>query len=241
MMDRRANTVEKTTVGAGPRPALRTNGANVGAGPRPALRSYRRRLRLPHYDYASAGAYFVTICTHERACLFGHVRDDTMQLNVFGEIVENCWHLLPDLYPRLAADAFIVMPNHVHGIVVLATGSHGVVERRQALPEIVRAFKSLSARRINAIRNATGRPLWQRGYYEHIIRNEISLAEIRDYIAGNPAQWAADRNNPANPKRAGRGPAPTKDDRTTPPDQRPDSAVEAAVGAGRGSAPGRFP
>jgi hypothetical protein len=113
------------------------------------------------------------------------------------------------------------MPNHFHGIIVLEPSANPS-EKRSALPEIIRAFKSFSTRRINALRNAPGQPLWQRGYYEHIVRNEISLAGIREYIVGNPARWLTDDNNPAFPN-AGEGagliPTPTTgtgnfDDRT---------------------------
>jgi REP element-mobilizing transposase RayT len=173
--------------------------------------SYRRSLRLPDYDYASAGAYFVTICTLNRICLFGDVNDGAMRMNRFGEIVETCWRDLPNHYPHAKLDSFIIMPNHVHGIIVLKP-SADLSKKRNALSEIVRAFKGFSTRRINTLRNGSDRPLWQRGYYEHVVRNEISLAKIREYIVGNPAQWLTDDNHPAFPnadERAGLRPAPT--------------------------------
>jgi len=168
----------------------------------------RRRLRLPHYDYAAAGAYFITVCTHDRACLFGDIREGAMRTNAFGQAVETCWNDLTRHYPHVTLDAFVVMPNHVHGIILLAC-PETASSTRHALPEIVRALKSFSARRIDAIRNASSQSVWQRGYYEHIIRNDISLDEIRNYIVANPACWATDRNNPANGVRAGLRPAPT--------------------------------
>ncbi len=189
--------------------------------------SRRRSLRLPHYDYASPGAYFVTICTRHRSCLFGQVRDGTMHPNRFGRAVDACWRGLPDHYPHLALDAFVVMPNHIHGIFVLKpsdnrsshlmTNGHSVNQnvKRHALFEVVRAFKTFSARYVNDIRNAPGQPLWQRGYYEHVIRDDLSLTDIREYITGNPARWAFDRENPANRSLdavigAGFKPAPTE-------------------------------
>ena len=210
-------------------------------------RHHRRSIRLKGYDYAQAGAYFVTICAHGRECLFGQVLDGEMQLNAYGDIVAQCWDDLPRHYPTVDLDAFVVMPNHVHGIVVLtdpappAAPNAGVVgaglrparvgaagggadgevvgEATRAglrptpttqpgaaatatappLSEVVRAFKSFSARRVNELRGAAGAPVWQRNYYEHIIRNERSLSMVRDYIAGNPTRWDVDQLHPANP------------------------------------------
>ena len=175
--------------------------------------SRRRPLRLPYYDYASAGAYFITICTWRRTCLFGDVRDGAMRMNRSGEIVETCWRDLPNHYPHVKLDSFVVMPNHLHGIIVLEPAAD-LPEKRSAIPEIVRAFKSFSARRINTLRNASGRSLWQRGYYEHVVRNEIPLAEIREYIDSNPARWLADHNHPTFSNAvagASLRPAPTRD------------------------------
>ncbi len=167
----------------------------------------RRRLRLPDYDYASPGAYFVSICTHQRVCLFGQITDGTLSANPFGKIVEACWPDLPSHYPNAVLDAFVVMPNHVHGILLIER----VFQAAHGLGEIIRGFKTFSARRINELRSTTGKPLWQRGYHEHIVRNEAALEEIRDYINTNPLRWAVDRNNPGYVPaiRAGLKPAPT--------------------------------
>jgi REP element-mobilizing transposase RayT len=147
-------------------------------------------LRLPHHDYASPGAYFVTVCTHERRCLFGDIRDDAMHPNEMGQTIEACWRDLPHHYVNVALDTFVVMPNHVHGIVTIKTPRESVSSH--GLMQIVRSFKAFSARRIGVV------PLWQRGYYEHVIRSDESLAKIREYIASNPIRWALDRENPAN-------------------------------------------
>ena len=136
-----------------------------------------------------------------------------MRPNALGRVVEACWHGLPDHYAHLTLDAFVLMPNHVHGILVLTPSgrqsplaaetnpSRGGIGKRHGLSEILRAFKTFSARRVNAIRRTSGEPVWQRGYFEHIIRNQTSLAEIRQYIAANPARWAVDRENPVNARR----------------------------------------
>ena len=218
---------------------------------------HRRSIRLRGYDYTQAGVYFITVCVKHRACLFGDVVGGVMRLNEAGQRVQSVWDDLPLHYPHLILDAFVVMPNHVHGIVVLkndaddkgaglkpaptqpetaALSGHANVRagfkpicteletaallgcanvgagfkpartepartqptltKRHDLPEIVRAFKTFSARRINALRDAVGTPVWQRNYFEHIIRDEGSLNDIRQYITNNPAQWDLDRENP---------------------------------------------
>ena len=158
-------------------------------------RPRRRSLRLPGYDYSQAGAYFITACTQNRVMLLGEVIDCSVRLNELGTIVQQTWDDLPTHYQGIDLDAFVVMPKHLHGIIILADQS----ERRQAVPEIVRGFKTFSARRVNEHAGERGL-LWQRGYYEHVIRNEKALDRIRAYIANNPAQWAED---PENISRAG--------------------------------------
>ena len=139
-----------------------------------------------------------------------------MVLNSTGRVVENVWNELPEHYQHVELDAFVIMPNHVHGIIVLTTDATvgaglkpvGKIEstvgaglkpaptkKRHALPEIVRALKTFSSRRINEIRNTPGVKLWQRNYYEHIIRNENELNEIRKYIQQNPLKWETDKEN----------------------------------------------
>ena len=167
---------------------------------------HRRSIRLKGFDYAQAGAYFVTVCTHNRACLFGDEVRGEIRLNGAGRLVQSVWGGLPDHYPYIDMDAFVIMPNHVHGIVWLkgsdnvgATGAglKPAPTVRHGLPEIVRAFKTFSARQINAMRSTFGISVWQRNYFEHIIRNDETLQLIRKYIADNPARWAEDVENPS--------------------------------------------
>jgi REP element-mobilizing transposase RayT len=166
----------------------------------------RQSIRLKHYDYSQAGAYFVTICTKDKNCLFGEILDGLMILNQFGEIAETCWADLAKHYPHVESDVFMVMPNHVHGIIVLADLSDvgaglkpaPTEVKRCGLSEIVRAFKTFSSRQINELRNTRGIPVWQRNYYEHVIRNEYDLNEIREYIVNNPLKWELDKENPIN-------------------------------------------
>ncbi|MDR1424448.1 MAG: hypothetical protein LBI92_07585 [Azoarcus sp.] len=172
--------------------------------------NHRRSIRLKGYDYARAGAYFITACTQGRACLFGDIAGEEMRLNDAGCIVVAAWNDLPAHYAGIVLDEFVVMPNHIHGIVTIVANTVGAglkpaptpcesaPARSPRLSEIVRAFKTFSARRINASRGAAGTPVWQRNYYEHIIRDDESLNCIRQYIIDNPAQWAMDHENPAN-------------------------------------------
>ncbi|MGC8719442.1 MAG: transposase [Thermodesulforhabdaceae bacterium] len=172
---------------------------------------HRRSIRLKKYDYTQPGAYFITICTHERAHLFGEVVDGHMRLNNAGRIAEQCWRDIPAHFPHVELDAFVIMPNHVHGVLWIVDNvgaRHAVpppptdhVEQfgkplPGSIPTIVRAFKSAVTQRINAWRNTPGAPVWQRNYYEHIIRDEYILNTIRQYIIENPLRWHLDRYNP---------------------------------------------
>ncbi|MBM3215412.1 transposase [Candidatus Poribacteria bacterium] len=172
-------------------------------------RARRRSMRLPEYDYAQAGAYHVTIVTYRRVCRFGDVADGEMRMNESGRIVDKAWDDLPSHYAHVVLGAFIVMPNHVHGIIVLMDDDRRVAVgaglrpaptspsslTRHGLPEIIRALKSFSARRINAARSTPGAPVWQRGYYERIIRDEDEMNDVRAYIEANPLRWADDPEN----------------------------------------------
>jgi putative transposase len=167
-------------------------------------RRNRRSIRLREYDYTQVGAYFVTICTHGRECLFGEIVDAKMRLNDAGRMVQSVWEGLPRHYAGMDIDEFVVMPNHVHGILTLLDGG-GIVGsgfkpaltvKRYGLPEIVRGFKTFSSRQINQSHGTTGTSLWQRNYYEHIVRDENDLNRIRRYIEDNLLMWAMDRENP---------------------------------------------
>jgi REP element-mobilizing transposase RayT len=197
----------------------------------------RRSIRLPGYDYSQPGAYFVTINTQHGICLFGEVVDGEMVLSQFGEMVHEEWARTVELRPYVRLDGFIVMPNHVHGIIWIVdddsgdTAGHPIVgaTRASPLPEIhhppgpeptthpsplpetnpprgpkpgslgaiVGSFKSAVTKRINELRRTPGASVWQRYYFEHIIRNEQSLERIRDYVAGNPTCWEDDPMHPS--------------------------------------------
>jgi REP element-mobilizing transposase RayT len=165
----------------------------------------RQALRLKSWDYATAGAYFVTATTVDRQPIFGDVRGAEMVVSRMGSIVERCWRDLVEHYPNVALDEFCVMPHHVHGIIwIRAAGRAGLKpaptsNRWHGLPEIVRAFKTFSARRINEARGTAGTPVWQRNYYERVIRDDRELNAIREYIRTNPLRWHLDRENPLLP------------------------------------------
>ncbi len=158
-------------------------------------------MRLKDYDYSRAGAYFVTVCTRERECLFGEIVAGEMQMNGIGQIVQDAWNGLPHHYPHIELDAFIVMPNHVHGIVVITDhGGAGLPrpykKRKITLGQIVAYFKYKATKQINEWRDTPALPVWQRNYYEHVIRGKDELNRTREYIAHNPARWADDEDNP---------------------------------------------
>lgn len=168
----------------------------------------RKSIRLSGYDYSRPGAYFVTICVKDHTHLFGSIQNSIMRENEFWKIVRECWDVLPRHYPSVKLDAFVIMPDHIHGIVVIVDDGNTVgaglkpaptnttnTPKRHGLPEIIRALKTFSARRINEICKSSGIPVWQRNYYEHIIRTEPALRQIRRYIEENPANWRKDADN----------------------------------------------
>ena len=192
---------------------------------------HRRSIRLQGYDYSQAGAYFVTICTHGKECLFGGMENGAMVLNEYGCVVRDEWLKTAEFRAEIRAGEFVVMPNHFHGVVIIAepiigdirerairelplrTPNHSVgaihespfhesplplrQQRRQmTLSKIIGRFKMLTAKRINEIRQLPGVPVWQRNYYEHVIRNEADYGQIAEYIADNPRRWEEDTLHP---------------------------------------------
>ncbi|GAB4364788.1 MAG: transposase [Elainellaceae cyanobacterium] len=163
---------------------------------------HRQSIRLKGYDYSSSGVYFITLCTHQRQCLFGEIVAGETQLNLYGEIVAEEWQRTPEIRANFAIDNWVVMPNHFHGIVIIENPDRSLSFRRahssaplrdqlhrrpQSLSSFVAGFKSITTKRINTIRNAARTPVWQRNYYEHIIRDQDSATTIRQYIQNNPS------------------------------------------------------
>jgi putative transposase len=166
----------------------------------------RRTVRLAGYNYAAAGGYFITLVTHERQCLFGEIVDAEVRLNELGEIVQEEWLRSADIRPGILLEAFVVMPNHVHGVVIFSRddsandgNSRGKRQFRRdprSVSSLVAGFKAATTTRINMLRQTPGQLVWQRNFYEHVIRNDADLERIREYIAGNPAKWQEDSENP---------------------------------------------
>lgn len=198
---------------------------------------HRRSIRLKGYDYTQPGYYFITICTQNHVCLFGEIRDGEIILNQYGQITHNEWMKTADIRPNIELGPFVIMPNHIHGIIIIkykhqlnsnrgnsarrGTAHHctGTVHRApttiykiateltqkneqfgkpisNSIPTIIRSYKSTVTKQINQLRNTPGIPVWQRNYWEHIIRNEQSYLKISEYIETNPARWHDDRFHP---------------------------------------------
>ncbi len=156
------------------------------------ITNLRRSIRLPGFDYSQAGAYFVTICSESRRCLFGEISDFRMQPNSLGLLVIDCWTRLANDYPFVSLDMWVLMPNHLHAIIWLASNNPS----NKTLSQLIAAFKATST---SCARKALGSQfkLWQRGFFEHIVRNQNDLFRIRDYINTNPISWALDPENPS--------------------------------------------
>lgn len=173
---------------------------------------HRRSTRCKPWDYTSPGRYFVTVNAVGKACIFGDIVDGHMALNEFGRIVDDCWHDIPNHFSNVELDAFVVMPNHIHGIIGIKPryGDHFVGAQQAAplqkmfrlrsmdhtiphsLSVIIRSFKSAAARRINIIRDEPGAKVWQRNFHDRIVRNPHQLRAFRSYIWNNPRNWSDD-------------------------------------------------
>jgi len=151
----------------------------------------RKNIRLPYYDYTSKGIYFITICTKDREAYFGTITNGKLLLNDAGEMIEHIWQTIPNRFSSVSLHKYIIMPNHFHAIVEI---NHATTIQ---LGSIIGAFKSISTNRyINGVRNQNWKPfekrLWQRNYYEHVIRNERSYRVLTEYIQNNPLSWEKD-------------------------------------------------
>jgi REP element-mobilizing transposase RayT len=182
---------------------------------------HRRSIRLRNYDYSQPGAYFVTICTYQKQPWFGEIKNGQMYLNQLGKIVADEWLKTCKIRPNFQLDEWVIMPNHFHGIVIindysgdnqsLGNGQSASRFRRtqfdqltdhdappqqkpNSLSSCIAGFKSAVTKRINLLRQNTDTPIWQRNYYESILRDEKYLAVVREYIINNPKNWPNDRD-----------------------------------------------
>lgn len=160
---------------------------------------HRRSIRLKNYSYTEEAAYFLTVCTNKKQLLFGDVKKDQIQLNALGAIAFRCWQKIPNYFLHIKLDAFVIMPNHVHGVLWIIkspiesqANQFGKVTVG-SIPNIVRCYKAAVTKQINQICQQKGTSLiWQRNYYEHIIRDQKALNNIRQYILDNPLNWNDD-------------------------------------------------
>ena len=182
---------------------------------------HRRSIRLRNYDYSHPGAYFVTICTYQKQSWFGEIKNGQIYLNQLGKIVADEWLKTCKIRPNFQLDEWVIMPNHFHGIVIindysgdnqsLGNGQSASRFRRtqfdqltdhdappqqkpNSLSSCIAGFKSAVTKRINLLRQNTDTPIWQRNYYESILRDEKYLAVVREYIINNPKNWPNDRD-----------------------------------------------
>ena len=194
---------------------------------------HHRSIRLLDYDYTRPGVYFVTVVTYQRECLFGDVISGKIVLSEWGSLAKNEWLRLGQRFEQVSIDEFIIMPNHIHGIlsIVVGAGQENMMNYGElnlsspssvgagqeitilsgesnlappllrgksrlapgSLGAIVGAFKSTTSRLINGLHHTPAAPIWQRNYYEHIVRDDNELTRIRAYIDANPATWQADQ------------------------------------------------
>jgi len=178
---------------------------------------HRRSIRMKGYDYSRPGFYFVTVCVHGRECLFGKIIDDQMFANEYGRIVQSEWVTTAEMRQDVVLGEFVIMPNHFHGILRIAGNRKHADDRkkvdrqggdRQVAPTgpksrsvgaIMAGFKSAVTKRINIVRDTPGAPVWQRNYFEHIIRDDTDYIQIAEYVLTNPRRWKEDKLNPVNP------------------------------------------
>lgn len=146
-----------------------------------AQQHHRQSIRLAGYDYVQMGVYFVTIVTHERAYLFDRAP--------LAQVAETFWRQIPERFPAVALDEWVLMPNHLHGILVFTEAAE------HTLGTVIGQYKSRTTKQINRMLHTGGSDVWQRNYYEHIVRSEAELNAIRQYIRDNPAKWELDAEN----------------------------------------------
>jgi REP element-mobilizing transposase RayT len=187
----------------------------------------RQSIRLRGYDYSQSGLYFITICCYQRECLFGEVINSQMILNNSGELVKEEWLKSAEIRKEIELGGFVIMPNHFHGIVIInqeinknignnqnPLGANGrsplqtiqssqqqISMKPKSLSSLIAGFKSATTKKINIIRSTPKNPVWQRNYYDHIIRNDQSLERIREYVQNNPLSWKNDQLHPNNPSK----------------------------------------
>jgi putative transposase len=176
-----------------------------------AQKNQRRSIRIPSYDYTQPGAYFITVVTNQRACILSQIGDGLTNLSPVGRLVEQEWLRLPLRFSHTHLDVYTVMPNHLHGIIVIDQDPSGGETRHGqypataeafakpvpgSIPTMIRSFKSATTSQYRKL-NRSHEVLWQRNYFERVIRNDGEWQRIRDYILANPLNWESDQENPS--------------------------------------------
>ena len=165
---------------------------------------HRKSIRLKEYDYSQPGEYFVTICTQNHEYLFGSIVNGNMDLNEKGKVVDKCWKGIPEHFSNVALDEYIIMPDHFHGIVIInefdINGRGEIISplQKPTLGKIVAYFKYQSTKLINELQGTPAAKVWQRNYFDRVIRDEKELQNICDYIANNVLAWAIKTEQPEN-------------------------------------------
>src|SRR5580704_9630195 len=168
------------------------------------LRPTRKLLRLQAHDYSQPAAYFLTICTDQKRCRLGRINDGQVTLTPAGHIVRQSWHDLSTRFPHVIQDVFVIMPNHIHAILFVGAGlappgvntsTASSAAPKVSLSGIIGAFKSISTINTNRLSQTPGDLLWQRSYYEHIIRDAEDMKKVQRYILENPLRWELDPEN----------------------------------------------
>jgi REP element-mobilizing transposase RayT len=159
---------------------------------------YRHSIRLKEYDYSQQGMYFITICTCNKKCLFGNIKNEKMKLNNYGRIVETEIKNTLLIRNNIHINSYVIMPNHIHIIIEIECGKARETEKmtiyeksKMLLPQLIQQFKMVVSKRYREYN--MNHPIWQRNYYEHVIRNEKELFMIQEYIKNNPLKWEVDK------------------------------------------------
>ncbi|MCF6319165.1 MAG: transposase [Proteobacteria bacterium] len=158
----------------------------------------RKQMRLKHYDYSQQGLYFVTICCQNHSCYYGSIKDDSMQLNHAGMMIEKWYLKIPRKFTNFSIRDYVIMPNHFHCVLEIIQSETAVANTGATIPSVVQWFKTMTTN--DYIKNVKtknwqrfDKKLWQRSYYEHVIRSETSHQKIVDYIQYNPQKWTEDK------------------------------------------------
>jgi putative transposase len=173
-------------------------------------RPVRRSIRIQGFDYSQPGPYFVTICAFHRLCILGRVENGSVRLSRIGEIAHTCWLEIPNHFPNVKVDAFIVMPNHMHGILVIEERARHAVPLRDgapleafrqpvpaSVPTIVRSYKSVVSKRVRDSCGSRAIQVWQSNYFERVLRDGEEFSNASRYILENPMMWHLDKENPS--------------------------------------------